>query len=430
MWNQTFSCWVFFIVMINVVTTVLTQDADFAPHVTATCKSGYMNIKIKFTAPYNGVVHARDFRTPSCSAFGNDSTSVGLRLNLHASQGNSEYCGILVSHSNNAELEERSVQIAVRVHRTLELADDKFYVITCGKAKYARDDNLPITLKFFENNRRVRETVYGRSYTLKAEVTQSNGTQGIYVKNCFAFNKKNNSILLIDDRGCPVKNSGNFLLSSFVTSANGTTAIATLDSMFRFPDSSEVHFQCDVLQCNGLCPEEKDKSCVGEARESPKMDTENEGLFLAATTVFVLDPIDSKTLGVLCEEEGIRPHWLLWLTIALAVLFLIMLLMNIFLCTAMSCSCARTEIIEKEPSIIEEYDPYRSWHGSQYGSRYSLHGRDNGNMKGYASGGSTIHSSRSLPIDSDHYAIVHSRPGSRHSGLHNHRSPRGPPSNI
>lgn len=51
------------------------------------------------------------------------------------------------------------------------------------------------------------------------------------------------------------------------------------------------------------------------------------------------------------------------------------------------------QIIEKEPSIIEEYDPYRSWHGSQYGSRYSLHGRDA--HKGYTSGGSTIHSNRS-----------------------------------
>lgn len=32
--------------------------------------------------------------------------------------------------------EERSVPIAVRIHKTLELADDKFYVITCGKAGF------------------------------------------------------------------------------------------------------------------------------------------------------------------------------------------------------------------------------------------------------------------------------------------------------
>lgn len=66
---------------------------------------------------------------------------------------------------------------------------------------------------------------------------------------------------------------------------------------------------------------------------------------------------------------GIHPMWLLWLCVALGVLFLLMLIVNIFLCSAMTCACARTEIIEKEPSIIEDYDPYRSWHGSQYGSR-------------------------------------------------------------
>lgn len=97
--------------------------------------------------------------------------------------------------------EERSVQLAVRVHRTLELADDKFYVITCGKAGFNRDDNSVVVLKFLENQRRVRETVYGREYTIKAELTQPNGTHGIKVKNCFAFNKKNASIPLIDNKG-------------------------------------------------------------------------------------------------------------------------------------------------------------------------------------------------------------------------------------
>lgn len=49
-------------------------------------------------------------------------------------------------------------------------------------------------------------------------------------------------------------------------------------------------------------------------------------------------------ISPICEETGIRPSWLLWLCITLGILFLIMLLMNIFLCTAMSCSCARTEV--------------------------------------------------------------------------------------
>lgn len=71
---------------------------EFAPHVTATCKSGAMNIRIQFASAYSGAVHARDFRNPSCMTFGNGSTTVGMSLNLLAKQGQSDYCGILVSN--------------------------------------------------------------------------------------------------------------------------------------------------------------------------------------------------------------------------------------------------------------------------------------------------------------------------------------------
>lgn len=85
--------------------------------------------------------------------------------------------------------------------------------------------------------------------------------------------------------------------------------------------------------------------------------------------VFVLAPLISFIVAV-AACSGIQPLWLLYLCIAFGILFLIMLIINVFLCSAMTCSCSKTEVIEKEPSIIEEYDPYRSWHGSQYGSRY------------------------------------------------------------
>ncbi|CAD7092200.1 unnamed protein product [Hermetia illucens] len=398
------------------------SSTDFAPQVNATCKSNTMNIKVYFDKPYNGAIHARDHRNPNCMALGNGSTSVTLSLNLQAKQNQPDYCGILVSNRT----EERSIQLAVRVHKTLELADDKFYVITCGKTGFARDENSHVALKFFEKDRRVRETVYGREYTVRAELTQPNGTNGIRVTNCFAFDKKNLNISLIDDRGCPINSE---IMTRFYPNEEGTAATALLKSMFKFPEGSEVHMQCDIVQCKGKCSNEDPCTSVASFTKGGKNGNEvTDGMGLAATTVYVLDPADAPLVSPTCDEGGVRPAWLLWLTIALGVLFLIMLLMNIFLCTAMSCSCARTEIIEKEPSIIEEYDPYRSWHGSQYGSRYSLHGRD-GHNKGYTSGGSTIHSNRSLPIDSDHYAIVHSRPGSRHSNAYGHRS-RGPSSNY
>ncbi|KAL7731056.1 hypothetical protein ACLKA6_014270 [Drosophila palustris] len=416
------------------ITQVATQEppaapSEFAPHVTATCKAGTMNIKVKFSSGYTGAVHVRDHRTQSCMAMGDGSDAVAFSLNLWAKQGAPDYCGILVSNvSGSNRTEERSIQLAVRVHKTLELADDKFYVITCGKSGFTRDDNAHIVLKFLENDHRVRETVQGHKYKIRAEFTKANDTYGLRVGSCFAFDKKNETIKMTDDRGCPYDRT---LMSRFVPTADGRAAEATVDSMFKFVDGSELHLQCEVIQCYGRCVDIDDCNEVlaaGFTKGGPRqIGTNEEGSSIAGTTVFVFDPAEAQLVSSSCED-GVRPSWLLWLAITLGVLFLIMLLMNIFLCTAMSCSCANTEIIEKEPSIIEEYDPYRSWHGSQYGSRYSLHGRDA--HKGYTSGGSTIHSNRSIPIDND-YAIVHSRPGSRHSStLHGQRAHRGPPSNI
>ena len=88
-----------------------------------------------------------------------------------------------------------------------------------------------------------------------------------------------------------------------------------------------------------------------------------------------MQPVESDTgltppvpclagLEPLTDCDGYHPEWLLYLCIAFGLLFLIMMIINCFLCTAMTCSCTKTEVVEKDPSL-EDYDPYRSWHGSQ-----------------------------------------------------------------
>ena len=79
----------------------------------------------------------------------------------------------------------------------------------------------------------------------------------------------------------------------------------------------------------------------------------------------------SDVESVCTDCNGNQQPWVTYLCITFGILFLVMLLINVFLCSAMTCSCAKSTIeVEKEPSIVEEFDPYtRSWHGSQYGSR-------------------------------------------------------------
>lgn len=59
-----------------------------------------MNIKILFNSPYNGAVHARDYRNPYCMAFGNGSNVLTMSLNLQTKSDQKDYCGILVSNVN------------------------------------------------------------------------------------------------------------------------------------------------------------------------------------------------------------------------------------------------------------------------------------------------------------------------------------------
>ncbi|XP_076059884.1 uncharacterized protein LOC143036420 isoform X2 [Oratosquilla oratoria] len=409
-------------------------EEDFAPDIMASCRAGFMEINVLVNnLAYTGMVHARDTRKPQCMAVGNGSGNVTLRLPLITEEDDPDYCGVRINKTSN----ERYAAIAVRIHETLELADDKFYVIKCGLQGFVnnRKEASFVNLQMLDKNHKLtKETVYGRAYTLRVYITRPDDEHTFQVKECFSFGEPDYSTPLSDERGCPDTR----LMSHFVYNYTGGTAEAVLHKMFRFHNTSRIHFQCDVEICKGPCEEIKcegrPERLTAQGRAIPNANAvdgdegQKANIAKATTSVYVLDP--DKEPFTDCDWS---PPWLWILCVVLAALFIIMMIINIFLCSSMTCSCTNTEVIEKEPSIIEEFDPYRSWHGSQYGSRYSLNG------KGYTSGASTMMSVRSGSSHSDHYAIVHSRPHSRYSGhhslkhdrhhdRHHHDRHRGPPS--
>ena len=72
------------------------------------------------------------------------------------------------------------------------------------------------------------------------------------VKRCFSFSDTNNTVQLVDDKGCPDPK----IMSEFVYDRENGMAEARIFSMFKFPESSRVHFQCDIIVCRdmrGLC---------------------------------------------------------------------------------------------------------------------------------------------------------------------------------
>jgi len=101
---------------------------------------------------------------------------------------------------------------------------------------------------------------------------------------------------------------------------------------------------------------------------------EDDGALMASYSVFVVEPGSAPVeKSGSCQDCSWGPVWLLYLCIAFGILFVVMLVINLFLCSAMSCACSKSK--EKDVSYLEDFDPYaRSWQGSQYGSRYSLSG--------------------------------------------------------
>ena len=67
------------------------------------------------------------------------------------------------------------------------------------------------------------------------------------VRRCLSFSDTNNTVQLVDDKGCPDPK----IMSEFVYDRQKGMAEAKIFSMFKFPESSRVHFQCDIIVCRG-----------------------------------------------------------------------------------------------------------------------------------------------------------------------------------
>ena len=111
-------------------------------------------------------------------------------------------------------------------------------------------------------------------------------------------------------RSCPDPS----ILSPFKYNSIRGVAEADLFSMFKFPDSNRVHFQCDIVVCQGPCEQPECDETLPEAaprrRQSsfrdPRIDptaaeeeggasrggtgNEEEGALMASYSVFVLEP--------------------------------------------------------------------------------------------------------------------------------------------
>ena len=281
--------------------------------------------------------------------------------------------GYLPCHLLFQNTEERTIGVGVRAHNQIELLEDRLYHITCGKAGFENSHGtksfpqLKVTDTYGLKKRAVLE---GSQYSLDLEVLNHDPAFGSLVKSCVAFDNLENSLQLVDDRGCRTTK----LLSEFSYDEAAGRATAQLFSMFRMPGSNRTYFQCNVEICAGSCPKPVCSLDLQQfGRQPPELNSvdpfsrpASNDTITTSTSVFVAEPGSAAAIGAGgCLAGDLNPSWLTYLCVAFGVLFGIMLLINIFLCSAMTCSCTRTEVIEKEPSVYDD-DIYGEYDNKTY----------------------------------------------------------------
>ena len=100
-------------------------DSVFSPSVSATCRAGVMNIKVETNNNFQGAVHARDYRRPACTNYGQGTSSTALKINLLADQNTDKYCGVFI---NKVILSGFMVTLVTRMKRTIR--DNFLYFVT------------------------------------------------------------------------------------------------------------------------------------------------------------------------------------------------------------------------------------------------------------------------------------------------------------
>lgn len=103
--------------------------------VTNTCERDSMKVNIKTSRPFYGVIHTRNQRQkPTCSVEGDGNTEYNLEISHVLNSQDPAYCGVIRARRDSPQDKDTlSVVVVVRVHRSIELSDDKFFLLNCTK---------------------------------------------------------------------------------------------------------------------------------------------------------------------------------------------------------------------------------------------------------------------------------------------------------
>ena len=114
------------------------DELDFV--VTNVCERNFTRVSLQTSQPFYGAIHSKNQRHKSlCSFEASGQTEVSLNLPLVLNQNSSNYCGAFKLRRRGQQEQDSEGQqlvaiiLAVRLHRNIELSNDKFFLLNCTK---------------------------------------------------------------------------------------------------------------------------------------------------------------------------------------------------------------------------------------------------------------------------------------------------------
>lgn len=131
------------------------QNSRFRVNVSNICEKTHMKVTVRFSRPFYGLIHAKDRRKKApCFVEGNGEQAYSLDISFTLLPTDVAYCGMVAdqlqsvaawtrsSQQTNQQMnqsmlhgiqETLSLALVVRLHKSIEFNDDRYYLLSCPK---------------------------------------------------------------------------------------------------------------------------------------------------------------------------------------------------------------------------------------------------------------------------------------------------------
>ncbi|KAI6207142.1 hypothetical protein M3Y94_00996100 [Aphelenchoides besseyi] len=241
---------------------------DFTPKVEWTCSDTSVSVRVVNNAPFFGVIHPTGIRSPDCTANGTGGTNLNFNLDF-------DRCNVHFDRRSK----KRSLRLEVHEHAILILDQDQYVNIECQISTLIATTFTPLTSdedtlendvaaenntdsgEWLPTHRSVTKPVafdvelipagqdcavqivsYGDAYDLRILLREP--TQRRFRVHSCVIRSETASVPLIGSNGCSQDKN---LIGDFLYEKD--SAKARIPTMFRFPDSNSIHFDCSLSLC-------------------------------------------------------------------------------------------------------------------------------------------------------------------------------------